>query len=71
MAQNETVLDRELLTTADLCRLFKRAPLTIRHWREKKDLPYVRIPGHARDTIRFVRKDVLAWAKRLGKEVFK
>ena len=59
-----------LLTTSDLCKLFKRGWLTILIWRRDKGLPYVRIPGHKRDTIRFDRKAVLKWAQQTGRRIY-
>lgn len=56
--------------TAYLCRLFKRSSLTIGLWRKHEGLPYILLPGDARDAIRFVRTDVVAWAKRTGHDVY-
>ena len=56
----------ELLTTIDLERMFEVTSMTIYNWRKTKALPEVRIPGHQRDTIRFNKSDVLAWAEKNG-----
>lgn len=54
------------LNTADLTRLFSRSPLTILLWRKNKNLPYIRIKGEKRDTIRYDRAKVEEWAKQQG-----
>lgn len=65
---NCTVL-RGYVTTADLCRMFSRAPLTILKWRQNKGLPYVRIPGDGKDTVRYKLVDVLDWAKKTKRRI--
>ena len=56
-----------LVTTQYLCKLFQRSPLTIFMWRSREGLPYVRVPGAARDTIRYRLEAVLEWARGKGK----
>lgn len=58
-----------MLTTADLCRMFQKTPMTIHLWRKNKGLPAVVIPGGKRPTVRFVAKDVIRWAKKNGYEI--
>ena len=58
-----------LIATQYLCDLFKRSPLTILTWRTRKGLPYVSVPGAARDTIRYRLEAVLKWAREKGKRV--
>ena len=64
-----------LLTSMDLCRIFAKSPGTILNWRRyegrlrtdggrRSKLPCIRIGGFMRDTIRFRRDDILAWAKK-------
>lgn len=67
LEKNETILDK-MVTTTFLCRMFSRTALTILHWRTHEGLPFVRIKGDGRDTIRFELKRVRAWADRNGKE---
>ncbi len=59
-----------LLTTNDLCNLFRRSLMTILIWRKNKGLPYIRIPGSKRDTIRFDQEAVLEWAQRTGRRIY-
>jgi hypothetical protein len=61
----ETVEElKGLMTTAQVADLFGKSPLTITLWRKEKGLPYVRIPGDGRDTIRFHEGRVKKWAKK-------
>jgi len=53
----------QYVDTAFLTRLFGRSSLTVLLWRQKKGLPYLRIPGEGRDVIRYDKREVLAWAK--------
>lgn len=55
--------DRRYVTEDYLCQMFRRSEPTIFLWRQSKGLPHVEIPGDDRPTIRFLLKDVLAWAK--------
>lgn len=68
---NEHIMTQlsSLWTTADLCRLFDRTPMTITLWRRNKNLPTITIPGGLKPTVRFVPADVLAWAKANNIEV--
>ena len=59
---NFTQLDG-YVTTGFLCGMFSRSELAITNWRLYKGLPYVRIPGDGRDTIRYTLDEVLDWAK--------
>lgn len=54
---------RGLVTQADMVTLFNCATLTITHWRDRYGMPYIRIPGNGKDTIRFRLKRVLRWAR--------
>jgi hypothetical protein len=58
-----------LMTHSDLCRLFKRSELTVMLWRQNHGLPYIRVPGENRDTIRYDREQVIAWARSKGKRL--
>lgn len=58
-----------LVTSAFLEKMFNRKGLTIMIWRQREGLPYVRITGDGRDTIRFRYEAVLAWATVTGKAV--
>jgi hypothetical protein len=60
----------ELVTTGYLTQLFRRSTLTITHWRTRDGMPYIRIKGYKRDTIRYQLASVLEWARRRGKRVF-
>lgn len=57
-----------LMTIDQVADGFSRTPMTIYNWRslEENALPYVRIPGIARDAIRFDRQAVAAWAEARG-----
>jgi len=66
-----TVKLQSLLNTRDLAKMFDRSSLTIHLWKKKFGLPYIRIPGAGRDTIRYDKKAVKAWAKENDKEIFK
>jgi hypothetical protein len=52
-----------LLTTEDLCRMFKRSVMMIHNYRtrEHDPLPVVLMPGRV---VGYVRDDVIAWARR-------
>lgn len=43
---------------------------TIYHWRKRRGLPYVKIPGHRMDVVRFRVEDVLAWAAEEGIQTY-
>ena len=62
--------EADLLTTQDLCYLFKRKPLTIYQWRMYKDLPYIKVRDHGRHTVRFEKQRVFAWAKQHKKRLY-
>lgn len=65
--ENVTVIDNQL-TTADLMAMFNRSGLTIMVWRKSRGLPYIRITGAVRDTIRYDKVAVLRWARKHGKD---
>lgn len=58
----------QLWTTQDLCSRFASEPtaMTIFTWRRDRGLPFIKVPGTKRDTIRFVPNDVKAWARKNG-----
>lgn len=56
-------LDR-LWTSIDVEKFFNVSPMTVHLWRKKDGLPAVVIKGDKRPSIRFVPKDVQAWARR-------
>lgn len=58
-----------LVDTEYLAKLFARSEQTIMLWRQHDGLPYVRIPGSGRDTIRYDKAEVLEWARKKGKRV--
>jgi hypothetical protein len=52
-------------TTQEIARRFGVTSMTIHLWRRRPDpLPVLEIPGHRRPSIRFVPREVQAWAKR-------
>lgn len=53
-----------LLTTAQVAKRFAVTPLSVTLWRTKRGLPFVRIVGAGRDTIRFKAKAVEEWARK-------
>jgi hypothetical protein len=65
----ESSLIEDLLTSEDLCRIFRKTPLTIINWR-KGGMPTVIIRGSKRNTIRFRRNDVMKWAQENGKRIY-
>lgn len=65
MSEQTTILQdqlNKLWTTTDLCRRFKKEPMTIYLWRRDRKLPAIIIPGSSRPTVRFVPDDVRKWA---------
>lgn len=59
-----------LLTTAEVCELFNKTPMTIYLWRRDEELPVVTISGRAEKApVRFRLTDLLRWAALKGKEV--
>lgn len=67
--QNETLLEG-YITIRKVADLLGKTELTIHTWTQPpNDLPYVRIPGDRRDTIRFKYDDVISWAQRTGRRV--
>jgi hypothetical protein len=64
-----TVVMDDLLTTADLMRMFDICNMTVFNWRKEHGLPFIVIPGHARHIIRYEKNKVLKWASENGKEI--
>lgn len=58
----------DLLSTSQVAKLLKKSKLTISNWRYR-GCPYVRIKGAERDAIRFCIREVVAWAKKNGKDI--
>lgn len=69
LPENVTVYTN-LATISTLCTLFRRSELTVLSWRRHKGLPYVRIPGDSRDSVRYDLDAVKEWAVQSGKEIF-
>lgn len=67
--EQETVM-KNLVTTHQLARMFRRAPITVMLWKRNEGLPYVSIPGDNRPAIRYDMDQVTAWANRTGKRIF-
>lgn len=59
-----------LWTKQDLMKVFNRGHLTIQYWYQREGMPVVRIPGVKRDSVRFDRDEILAWAKKRQKQIF-
>ncbi len=64
-----TVME-DLSTTNYVCALFRRSALTIMHWRRFEGMPYVRIPGDGRDSIRYREREVRDWSRRTGRRLY-
>jgi hypothetical protein len=67
-----TALQKEfglLLTTRDLVDAFGTTEVTIYKWRQIRGLPFIILPGRSRDSIRFVKTDVEAWANQLDLKI--
>lgn len=60
-----TELD-ELWTTQDLIKRFRVTAMTIRQWRQREGraLPALVLKGAGRDAVRFVPREVIAWAEQ-------
>ncbi len=69
MSMTSEALTDNLLTTENLCRLFKRGEMTIYLWRRNKNLPFVQVGGGNRPLIRFKKREILRWAKVNNKVV--
>ena len=61
-SEDVTVMN-EYVTMQTVCAMFNRSAESIILWRKHKGLPYIRIPGDGRDTIRFDRLAITKWAK--------
>ena len=59
----------DLLTSAEVCKMFNVTPMTLYNWRQRKDFPFVTIRGTTTDAIRFNRDDVVTWAQNTGHDV--
>ncbi len=59
-----------LVPERTICKLFRKIPLTVQNWRATRGLPYVRIEGDARDTIRYRLDAVRAWAAANGEKCY-
>lgn len=66
--ENVTILEN-YVTTKYVAKLLSRTELTIHHWTKKEGLPYIRIPGDGRDTIRYDKQAVIQWATQTGRRV--
>jgi len=70
MSSNVVDLSK-LLTTQDICRMFARqSEMTIQLWRKNDGMPIIKIPGIARNTIRFDFEAVEKWAKKVNKRIY-
>jgi len=60
------MLTTDMITTTDVMRLFDVTSMTVLNWRNRATdpLPCIHIPGSRRAAIRFIYRDVRAWAKR-------
>mgnify|MGYP003815892779 CR=1 FL=1 len=59
--------DKKIISRKEVMALFGKSELTIMKWQQNKGLPYIRIPGDKRDTIKFDKEAVVAWGKANGK----
>ena len=67
---SKEIPEEEYWTIKDLCYAFKRKPLTILNWRLYSGLPYIVLTdGKLKSTVRFRKKDVMAWATRHKKRM--
>lgn len=57
------------LMTLDVAKAFDRSSVTINTWREKRGLPFVKLPGGARAPVRYDAAAVKRWAKENKVEV--
>lgn len=56
----------DLLDEQQVADRLGRSAQSVALWRRHRGLPYVRIPGSGRDTIRYRWPAVLQWAKTCG-----
>lgn len=59
----------KLWTVQDLKRYLNKSHMTIHNWRRERGLPYIEIKGDIRSTIRFVPREVKAWARKNGHQL--
>jgi len=65
--QDQQLIDlSRMLNTEQVAVMFNRSQLTIQLWRKNKSLPYIRITGAKRDTIRYDEKALREWAQTTG-----
>lgn len=62
------------LTTAGVCKLLNKTPMTIYNYRMglcagKSELPYKTEPMGSRQSIYFLRSQVISWAKKNNVEI--
>lgn len=60
-----------LLTTRDLTQMFRKTSMTISLWRRQRDLPAIVLLFGRRNVVRFVARDVRAWARKNKIPMFK
>lgn len=61
---------QNIVAIATIGRLFRRSAQTVTIWRTTQALPYIRIPGDGRDSIRFDLEKVRQWGEFKGKRMF-
>lgn len=59
----------QLLTHAQVCRMFDVVGMTIYHWRKNNNLPVIILEGGRRPPVRYDEGALLAWAKLYDKKV--
>lgn len=65
-----TTMFDNLLTSDDLCKMFRKTPLTIINWRKYYNLPVLLIPGNKKSAVRFDKDAVVKWANDRGKRIY-
>lgn len=53
-----------LWTITDVAKYFGKCEMTIRLWRENKELPAITIKGDQRPALRFIPNEVREWARK-------
>jgi hypothetical protein len=48
----------------------RESEMTIQLWRKNNGMPFIRIPGVAREGIRFLFEDVEQWASKRKKRIY-
>jgi hypothetical protein len=69
MMPDQDVRYADLLTSDQVAALYGVTIPALYLWRQRLGMPYVRIPGYRRDSIRFRLADVLKWGVRNGKQL--